>query len=408
MYRLMRGLMHRLAYGLIYGLILASPLLVFSSAFPPLGGEKCKALFASIAFERDSIVRDFLDASKTGDLVQLEKLIDKHGVNFSPVPKNPDTNKHHKYPILFSHEIVTNPQAVELFIKKGADINVTDTFQKQNILHHAAHYNAFGSIAKLIDKVDPQLIDAQDKTGLTPFYFLLRGHYHYQNNPEHVEQLEKTIKLFLSKGVDFLVKAENNKYNNVLRNIVQAPVDFNIFKDFIDPKQLNDQTIHDLLNESIVYNNVSSFNYFLDNGGLKLINKRVSYGVHTLLTDAAMAGNLEIVKILVENGANMNHLTSHEGQSVFHLLARETIRDTKLKNIYQVLRFLLKQDATLINTKDRWGHTPLDYVKTMPALVMLTKHGGQSGKGALSMLSRYFMVGIGSIMDPAGREKELR
>jgi len=88
------------------------------------------------------------------------------------------------------------------------------------------------------------------------------------------------------------------------------------------------------------------FKYLL---GIFDINIRDRYG-NTLLMEAIKKNDSEIVKLLINNGANVN-INDSNGISAFNLAA--------LRNRREILNELLKNDCVLVNQLDLNGNTPL-------------------------------------------------
>lgn len=69
-----------------------------------------------------------------------------------------------------------------------------------------------------------------------------------------------------------------------------------------------------------------------------------------LLTCAAKAGDLDSIKSLIEQGANLNEPSDYDGKTSLHLAAAE--------GHINVVHYLLQHGASFY-VKDRRGRTPL-------------------------------------------------
>lgn len=91
-------------------------------------------------------------------------------------------------------------------------------------------------------------------------------------------------------------------------------------------------------------------------------------GINTLLHVAALQPNIEVVKLLLSHGANKN-IDGLEG-SILHSAA---IGGSK-----KVITTLLKHGAKV--EIDLWGNSPLHFVTTREATIILLKNGDKENR----------------------------
>ena len=159
-----------------------------------------------------------------------------------------------------------------------------------------------------------------------------------------------------------------------------------------DLSQLDKPMLFHLLLKAAESDNAEVLTLILNNGGREIINhndRGFGYRQGTVLLRAAEHGSVNSIKVLVENGADINILNPHYNSSVFHKLALATDQPWYLpvnaKNIQEAFKFLLKKDSTHLNTRDNRGFTPLDYIKTKRSFLLLASYGGRSGEDNLSL-----------------------
>lgn len=126
------------------------------------------------------------------------------------------------------------------------------------------------------------------------------------------------------------------------------------------------------------------------------VNVRDEYGT-PLLGNAAYSGNYELVKVLVENNANINIKTNDTGRTPL-FLAIENIGDHDSKqrneNKFQVIKYLISKGAD-VNIPDNYGLSCLMRARSIPhkqaeTMELLISHGADvnaKDKEGNSMLS---------------------
>ena len=88
----------------------------------------------------------------------------------------------------------------------------------------------------------------------------------------------------------------------------------------------------------------------------------------------SLATSTQIIKFLMEKGADYNKKDPHDGSTLLHHLAYNC------KNL-DMIKFLIKKGVN-INVEDNEGKTPLDYAlldKNEKAIELLKKHGAKCG-----------------------------
>jgi len=135
-------------------------------------------------------------------------------------------------------------------------------------------------------------------------------------------------------------KAKELLYKIKLSNQKKEQEKIRIFK--------NTKTIE----QALKYNSVELLEKVLTENN-EDVNKKLWDG-YTPLLIAVRKNNLEIVKYLVEHGANLKAKNKY-GDTVFHRVAWN-------RGDYKITEYLTKMIPAYINEKDQYGHTPLDAV----------------------------------------------
>ena len=107
-----------------------------------------------------------------------------------------------------------------------------------------------------------------------------------------------------------------------------------------------------VLSRAIRRGRVESIKRALDRGAR--VNRRSGRGGSTPLSDASLRGKLDVVKFLVQRGANVKG-TNRDGNTPLHVAAFMCRED--------VVKFLLEKGAS-VETKNQRGETPIDVVRS--------------------------------------------
>lgn len=108
---------------------------------------------------------------------------------------------------------------------------------------------------------------------------------------------------------------------------------------------------------------------YLDKNPQALNEKGLSMGIYdwTPLHIAAKRGNLDIVQLLIERGAELNALNSM-GQTPLFLAVQGGHKD---------IANLLIERGAIVRIKDKFDKTPLDWADTQEMKDLLTRSGAQ-------------------------------
>lgn len=120
----------------------------------------------------------------------------------------------------------------------------------------------------------------------------------------------------------------------------------------LDKTNKNFETV---LTKFVKEDNLSCVEWLLKEGGLSHV---LNYGNHEEKTPIFYAKSLEVAKILVEYGADVNH-SDEEGRTVLHKTF--SYQDEKL-NDFDLVEYFVQQGVD-VNEEDLQGNTPLFFQK---------------------------------------------
>ncbi len=105
----------------------------------------------------------------------------------------------------------------------------------------------------------------------------------------------------------------------------------------------------------------------------RVLKKGVHVNSMRFLSNAAMNGKIDTVRLLLKYGADPNCIVSDSGGTVLHMLTTEQYYNDEIFNLLLVYR-------ANINAKDRIGQTPLDYTSDPLIRKYLISKGAKSGR----------------------------
>jgi uncharacterized protein len=267
-----------------------------------------------------------LAAARGGDTAKLQSLVGK-GVNVNFARADGLT-------ALSEAIFYNNPQAIDLLIRAGADVNVSDNYGV-NLLHLACMNRDSVVIQTLLSKgADP---NRAKLTGETPLMTC--------SNTGSVE----AVGALLTHGAGVNAKegkedqtalmwASAEGYEDIVKLLVDAGADV------------------DARSRTITLAKPHIVDYSLDlsvwgsNYPTTIRWPEVS-GAFTALHFAARNGNLEVARVLLDAGADINYAHPEHGNALLIAVA---------SGHEELALFLLKSGADP-NVKDRWGATPLHF-----------------------------------------------
>lgn len=148
--------------------------------------------------------------------------------------------------------------------------------------------------------------------------------------------------------------------NKILFNLIaEAKCDYGKISDLLkfSPKHLHsfDEHNNTPLHKAILRGNISLVKMLLDHGANTNISNKMG---HTPLHLAVICQNVEMVRLLVALNADVN-ARSKSGKTPLHLLTIQSETDNSTK----IAEILLKNFAST-SVKDVSGFTPLDYLNS--------------------------------------------
>jgi ankyrin repeat protein len=194
----------------------------------------------------------------------------------------------------------------------------------------------------------------------------------------------------LTKSIKSLQKFSFGKNKEIFDSLLKGNIDFNYSFNgtFNLPLTkslytLNDWIIERILNSRVEVNYTfedtndrgiwTPLTWIISNFGgsgvIDLIKTVLDLGadpntkVHEGLTAVLMAvkrGNVPIIDVLKQYGARINEVTDNE-QNALHLLCKESVNNLLMD--YNLINTLITVDGININAKDKFGRTPISYVR---------------------------------------------
>jgi cytohesin len=247
----------------------------------------------------------------------------------------------------------TKPEVIDKLLAKGADVNAVNS-SKQTALHLAGYYGRTECGKRLIDAGAD--VSALDNGMATPFLAAC------STSPELVAHL-------LRKNADPLVRNAQGQSGLHLASQSGRFEIVNLIIDRFENVDIEDKNYRTPLMAAVYANNAKLAQLLIDRGAdPNRFNSRENQsktGVPPLVNYAAMGGNSELLKALVQAGAQVN-VTTKEGDTPLHLAAQaggimfgnENARRSA-QGYLDSLKTLLDNQAN-VNLKNDANETPIE------------------------------------------------
>ncbi|MBN8829005.1 MAG: ankyrin repeat domain-containing protein [Sphingobacteriia bacterium] len=225
---------------------------------------------------------------------------------------------------------------VKQLIKKGADVNLKNEYYDETVLHKAVLEGDIKFIQFLLS-MDAN-INAKNNYGETPSDYIRKASHKPSLNVEILKAL-----------LGYNDNTENPEYNHILSNLLCKGIyerekleDIEFYlKSGADPNFISKES-H--LRKNLIEIVIEKENEIINECKLhdeQFIRENYVYGRNKDYTP-------NLIKLLIDNGFNVNQLTNHSECSPLHL----TI------NYLEVVKLLLEKGAN-INIQDKYGDTPI-------------------------------------------------
>ena len=248
-------------------------------------------------------------------------------------------------PIKYGHTDI-----VKLLIKEGAEVDITNRYVNQTPLHWAVKNGRFDIVKFLLENGAD--INAIDNAGETPLHLAVKnGRF----------DIVKLILSSVSEEQKMNLLATENGYGYTPLHIAirygKIEIMITILSSVTEEQKMDLLTTKDSyddtpLHTAIEYGNIKFIKLLLENGAD--INAKDKLG-NTLLHFAAKYGKLEIVKLLLENGVDVN-AKDNAGKTPLRFAVKNghiDIVDLVLSSVTE------EQKMNLLATKDSYDDTPL-------------------------------------------------
>ena len=253
---------------------------------------------------------------------------------------------------------------------------------KNNLLHYACKEGYFPIVEMLLEENRFEDIDCLGQSGQTPLHeAAFECHYdivkilvekganvnaktsngyiplHYVS-PSSRENALKIAKLLIEKGSDVQSKTKSNstclqfaaKSNMNCIKMVKLLISNGAFTNSKDPEMV------EACYDAVCSGNVEIVKLFIDKGvNINNYKGKIIFGPSILA--AAYGGNLEICKLLVQNGANVNEHT-FDGETVLHRAVKLRYSCGNRSDYLNVVKFFIEKGVD-VNIQNELGKTAI-------------------------------------------------
>ena len=228
-------------------------------------------------------------------------------------------------------------KTVQQHIANGVDVNTTHD-GGVTALHHAVNNRDRKLVQSLID--NGANVNARDESGSTPL--------------EWCEGDKRTSDILRKHGGKTSDELDNKKPEG---------------KPAHDTEWAEKESLSMALFQAAIDGNVDMLKQHLEDGA-EINQTGIGYGA-TPLSMALAGGHLAASKLLIEKGANVNAIVDGGGNLLFF------IAPSGRKDLVE----LLLNNGAKVNHTNKYGKTPLDEAKRHPQITdLLRKHGGKTGE----------------------------
>ncbi|XP_048255111.1 ankyrin repeat, PH and SEC7 domain containing protein secG-like [Haliotis rufescens] len=278
---------------------------------------------------------------------------------------------HGRTPVMNAAE-AGSVEVVKLLVSEGADLSLVDT-EGSTILHGVCRrgHSEVASYILTQNRID---INARDMAGRTPLDLAKTPRRHSRRFRREDVKLLKACKYGTLDNVRQIVSRDRANINyrgplgltplmnaaqrKGMQDMIEFLVRIGANASVIDA---NGDTI---LHHACVGADEETVKYFISQDIVD-INCRGYHG-RTPVMNAAEAGSVEVVKLLVSEGADLS-LVDTEGSTILHGVCR--------RGHSEVASYILTQNRIDINARDMAGRTPLDLAKSKDMHDLLVSHG---------------------------------
>ena len=288
-----------------------------------------------------------------------------------------------------------NPAIVELLLKHGAKPNILNEGRETPLRELISGKKSNIRSAKLLivkSKLDFEddyygsylhLAAAYGKIKIME-HLLKAGMNINLKNFEKLTALDVAIAEKKTKVVKFLLKKGAKIYKNGYTNIFEAFVkskDIEFLQWLLD-NHYDENLVTDASFEACYYGNLNVLKLFLENG--LNVNIREKYSGETLLMRASYKGHTDIVKYLIDKGADINLNSSEKNTAlmfaaseghleIVKILIEKGVEINAVNNYgwnalmqavfgkhYNLVKYLLEKGSNTDVVDEQWGYTPLE------------------------------------------------
>ena len=228
----------------------------------------------------------------------------------------------------------------------NAELDRDDT-HLGSVLHHAIYNFESEEILDILLNAGANINRRNEKNGQTSLHIAIGMERYY------------TIKYLLNKGADYSIQDKFRKTpkeyalqvnNHKAVNIIEF-FDEYILVDEVVMRSYHEIPIEEIMRKSIWNNNITEtdFERLLAWG----VNKDISFFGSTLHTMVAVGNFYTEIDFLIDNGADVNHLSENEGNTPLHLAVQ--------MDDYGITEHLLSEKGANPFIEDKYDNTSIDY-----------------------------------------------